>query len=224
MAQNTRLFDNIIVADDHKFFTKGLADTIIESGIAGQVHKASNGFEVLDIISRINCGLILMDCHMPLMDGITCTQKVKEIQPHIKVATISGTCTHEKLTAALNAGSDGFLTKDMDKENLIWAVKEILDNKKPLCDDAKSILANIQLNKNSPKFELSEREMEVGYMLTKGYTLDEIKEVINVSHSTARDYKLRAMEKTNSKNEKCLIVFLVENKVFENYSFPYKLP
>jgi DNA-binding NarL/FixJ family response regulator len=158
------------------------------------------------------------------MDGITCTQKVKEIQPHVKVATISGTCTQEKLTAALNAGSDGFLTKDMDQDNLIWAVKEILDNKKPLCDDAKSILANIQLNKTSPKFELSEREMEVGYLLTKGYTLDKIKEVINVSHSTARDYKLRAMEKTNSKNEKCLIAFLVENRVFENYIFPYKLP
>ena len=80
---------DIIIVDDHDIFRDGLKSLISLKNIATVVGEASNGVEFLEILQNIKPNIVLMDIAMPLMDGITATEKALAIYPDLNILVLS---------------------------------------------------------------------------------------------------------------------------------------
>jgi len=110
----------ILVADDEPYNSKYIG--AILNGIVKRVDHATNGQEAVDMVSKNDYNLILMDLKMPVMDGFEATRKIKEKFPQIPVVAQTAFSLPEEREKALAAGFDDFLTKPIQKEVLIHMV------------------------------------------------------------------------------------------------------
>ena len=106
--------NHILVADDVKDMRDLLVQMIETLGY--QAHQASTGKEVLDIISEedTKIDLILMDIDMPSMNGIVAMQKIRQINPEIKVCFVSGIKDKNIVASAIKAGGNDYIVKPID--------------------------------------------------------------------------------------------------------------
>ena len=110
--------------------------------IAASISMANNGKQAIELWQQEHFDIILMDCHMPIMDGISATLKIRELEKETQRHTIIIAITASELEAdrkkCFDAGMDGFVAKPYDPDSLWQAIHESLncrsggDNKKKI--------------------------------------------------------------------------------------------
>jgi two-component system response regulator DesR len=115
----------VLVADDHTLFAEALMLTLgIDSRIE-VVGSAATGVEAVSLAAALRPDVVLMDVHMPSMDGIEATRRVRSVSPGSRVVIVTGSPLREIATRALAAGAESCLTKDMPATKLIDAILDI---------------------------------------------------------------------------------------------------
>jgi len=89
-----------------------------------EVHTASSGQEALDAIPKVKPHVVLLDIHMPGMDGLTALKHIKEKHPKIKVIIVTALETREKIEEAIRNGADNYITKPLSLEYLEKDVRD----------------------------------------------------------------------------------------------------
>jgi DNA-binding NarL/FixJ family response regulator len=117
----------VLIVDDHPALRAGLKSLL--SPFYDIVGEAADGLEALHSVERSLPDLVLMDLSMPRMDGIAATREIKKEWPRTKILAFTVHDSPEYLAAVLEAGADGYLLKDSSREELIQAIKDILDGK-----------------------------------------------------------------------------------------------
>jgi len=113
----------VVVADDQPMVRAGLR-TILESDAAIEViAEAADGVEALDALSRFRADVVLLDIHMPGMDGLTAAEAVRQRHPDVRVVIVTTFDQDAYVARALDAGVDGFVLKSADPYELISGVK-----------------------------------------------------------------------------------------------------
>lgn len=118
----------IVIADDQYLFAEGL-QSVLESRDPGTVVVgiAANGVEALDMVTRLDPDVVLMDVQMPLMDGVEATRQILEANPDRKILMLTTYDDGEYVNAALGWGARGYLLKDTAVSDLIAALHSTLD-------------------------------------------------------------------------------------------------
>ncbi|MFA6505120.1 MAG: response regulator [Treponemataceae bacterium] len=116
----------LLIVDDQSQNIELLEAHLIPQGY--EIVSATNGIEALDILSKTNIDLILSDVMMPVMDGFEFTRKVRSDGPNPQIPIILVTALREKedRVRGIEAGCDDFITKPVDKHELIARVKSLL--------------------------------------------------------------------------------------------------
>jgi DNA-binding NarL/FixJ family response regulator len=112
----------VLVVDDHALFAEALMLTLAIEDRIEVVGCATNGIEAVTLAAVLQPDVVLMDLHMPRMDGIEATKRVREVAPDAWVVIVTGSKSPEAAAHALAAGSGGYLTKDVSALQLIDAV------------------------------------------------------------------------------------------------------
>jgi len=89
-----------------------------------EVHTASSGSHAIEVLQTLNPQLILLDIHMPGVDGMRVLRHVKENYPQIKVIMVTAIETQEKIEEAIRLGADNYITKPLSLEYLEKDVQE----------------------------------------------------------------------------------------------------
>ncbi len=89
-----------------------------------QVRTATSGQEALDMIPKVKPQVVLLDVHMPGMDGLTALKRIKETYSDIKVIMVTALETREKIEEAIRYGADNYITKPLSLEYLEKDVRE----------------------------------------------------------------------------------------------------
>lgn len=89
-----------------------------------EVYTASSGTNAIEVLQKINPQLILLDIHMPGVDGMRVLRHVKENYPQIKVIMVTAIETQEKIEEAIRLGADNYITKPLSLEYLEKDVQE----------------------------------------------------------------------------------------------------
>ena len=121
----------VLIADDHPLMRKGLADIL--NGVEGieVVGAADDGAAAVALAYAVKPDIVLMDISMPGMDGIEATEKLVEMDSHVRVVMLTSYSEREKITQALAAGAVSYLTKDAPPEAVIRAIRSAAHSTAP---------------------------------------------------------------------------------------------
>jgi DNA-binding NarL/FixJ family response regulator len=165
--------------------------------VAGQ---AGDGDGALKAVRREPPNLVVLDVHLPDMNGIEVARRILAVFPEVKVIMLTSDHTHASVHEALLAGVSGYVLKENATEELVRAIRAIEGGQLYLCPEVSTdIIASYRSgqlpNIEPPGPQLSTREREVLKLLADGMRTKEIAERIGVGVKTVETYRHRLMEK-----------------------------
>ena len=121
-AANDRESVRVLVVDDHALFEEALMLTLGIDDRIQVVGSAASGTEAVSLAQALHPDVILMDVHMPTMDGIEATRHVRRVSPRSRVVVVTAARSPELRAHAMAAGAERLLTKDTPALGLIDAI------------------------------------------------------------------------------------------------------
>jgi len=181
----------IVIADDHSILRAGIKK-VLEKEIDLQViGEAENAHEVLELINKSECDLLILDINMPGSSGLGILRDVRKMKPRIKILVLTIYPEDSFAMSAFKLGASGYLTKESTPELLVKAIQKIRDGGKYLSEELGEKLASridLQNFKNLHE-SLSTRETEVLLFIGEGKTTSEIAKELGISINTVATYK-----------------------------------
>ncbi len=222
---NERSEVRVLVVDDEQLIREGIASLLgIQEGIA-VVGTATNGDEAVAQAEALAPDLILMDVHMPVMDGIEATERVRNSLPDCQVVMLTTFDDDEYIVRSLRAGACGYLLKDIPAADLAQAVRLAHSGVYQLAPEAagKLVGAFEQLSSRTEaaervKNDLTKRELEVLRLLSTGATNLEIAEQLVVSEGTVKNHVSNILGQLGLRDRTQAAIYAIENHLFDSSS------
>jgi len=193
---------NVLICDDQAIIRDGLALLLnLEPDIV-VVGLAHDGAEALELAAQQQPDLILMDLKMPGMNGIEATRQMRARFPMIKVLVLTTYDDDEWVFDAVRAGADGYMLKDMPRDEVIKAVRGTVEGKTFVDPNvAGKLLGQVAGSQHRPASQitaiLTGREVEVLRLLGQGCTNAEIAARLHLSEGTVRNHLSTIFAKLN---------------------------
>ncbi|MBU0486428.1 MAG: response regulator transcription factor [Bacteroidetes bacterium] len=207
---------DIYVVDDHEIFRDGLV--LVLSGIPGfsVIGHCSSGRDFLNVLDGIKPDIVLMDIEMPVMNGIDAVQMAISRYPDLKILALSMFGEEEYLHEMINAGAQGFVLKNISKEDLERAIYAVVEGKNYYSEELLAFFTRKFLKSTQVEdANLTKRELEVLQYIALGFTDNEIADKLFVSQRTVNGHRASLISKTGSKNTVNLLVYAIKNKLVE---------
>jgi len=116
----------VLIVDDHDLVREGLKNVVNKLEIVKEVHDVENGKAALRYLKSNECDLVLMDLHMPEMDGMDCSREVLKRFPDTKILVLSGFSDETIIYHLVELGVHGFLEKNATVQQLDNAVQDVV--------------------------------------------------------------------------------------------------
>ena len=181
----------VLITDDHDIVRKGLSVLLATERDMKVVGEARDGAEAVEKTASLKPDVVLMDLVMPRMDGIEATRRITEAHPTSRVLVLTSFAADDKVFPAVKAGALGYLLKDSSPEELVEAIRRVHQGEPSLQPDiARKVLQEISRPaREKPTTDpLTEREMEVLRLISKGMSNKEIAAAIFVAEWTVRTH------------------------------------
>ncbi len=192
----------VLIVDDHALIRLALRRILEESGEIDVVSEVSSGEEAVEFSRRNPVDLVLMDVDMPGMGGVEATRKLNTISGGPKVIVISVHSQDPYPKRLLEAGASGYLSKSSNSTEVISAVRTVFAGQPYVAPEVAGHLAMASINRTeSPLDSLTQREMQVMLMLTRGQNAQTISRTLNLSPKTVCTYRYRLYEKLDVRND-----------------------
>lgn len=180
---------SIIIFEDNERLRQSLAYLLKTSGefeVAGDYNNCKDAANITRVYKP---DVVLMDIDMPGENGIKGVSLVKETRPQTAVIMYTIFEDDEKLFQCLCAGANGYLLKKTPADKLFEAIREVVDGGAPMSPSiAKKVLNSFQTGKQSNRYDLTQREIDVLQLLTKGYSAKIIAAELNIAFETVRSH------------------------------------
>src|SRR5436305_13621900 len=115
----------VLLVDDHELVRQGVASMLAKADDLTVVGEATTGREAIEAARKELPDVILMDVRMPDMDGLEATRRVKEERPRTAVIMVTMHDNPAYLREAVRAGAAGYLLKDVSKDDLLDAIRQV---------------------------------------------------------------------------------------------------
>ncbi|MDG2385579.1 MAG: response regulator transcription factor [Pirellulaceae bacterium] len=198
----------IMLVDDHPLVRHGLSQLInVESDLV-VCAEAASGEDALSVVGEIRPDLMVIDIGLKGINGVELIKRIRARQPEVKMLVSS--MHDETLYAerALRAGARGYVNKEEAPENVIEAIRQVLDGNVFLSAAMKDRLLNDLIDggdssQQSPVETLSDRELEVFTLIGRGLTTREVANRLHLSVKTIETHRdhIRAKMKISSSAE-----------------------
>ena len=206
----------LLIIDDHPLFRRGVMQLVRMAGQFDVVGEASNGQEGIEMAKRLAPDMVLLDLNMKGMSGIDVLKVLKswDNDPRVVMLTVSDQA--EDLIAALRAGADGYLLKEMDPEELVGKLKEAAAGQVTLTDRLTRLLAHSLREDNRPKDPdqagLTEQEGRILEQIALGKSNKLIARELNIAEGTVKVHVKHLLRKLNLRSRVEAAVWAVEKK------------
>jgi len=125
----------IVIAEDHTIIRQGLKALLASSHDFEVVGEAEDGLEAIRCVERIEPDLLLLDLNMPRMDGISVIKDIKKRYPGVKIVALTMHKNEEYILSSFQSGVDGYCLKTSSHEELMMAIRAVLDGKRYVAPD-----------------------------------------------------------------------------------------
>lgn len=206
---------NILIADDHSIFRRGLKDLLSDGLGAVTIGECSNAFDLLQLLKQKKWDVVILDIGMPGTTGTDALIQVKRHRPSLPVIMLSMHPEDQYAVRMFKAGANAYLTKASAPEELVVAIKKVLDGGNYVSASLGEKLVHLfHRGDEQPAHELlSDREFEVMRLLSSGRTVSQIAETMNLGTTTVSTYRARILDKLHLKNNAELMRYAVQQGI-----------
>ncbi|MBB5075552.1 response regulator [Nonomuraea endophytica] len=206
----------VLLVDDQALVRTGFKLMLNAQPDIEVVAEAADGQEALAWSRELKPDVVLMDLHMPVMDGVTATGLISAELPGTRVLALSTFDLDENVVAALRAGAGGFLPKDISPEELVEGVRVVHRGESAVAPRLLTRLIGTFVRASRPRPapaalpELTDREREVLVLIAKGRSNTEIADRLNVSPSTIKNHVTSLFGKTGVRDRAQAVILAYE--------------
>ena len=185
----------ILLVDDQIILAEGLKSVLQTCNDFEVVGIAIDGVEDIRMARRFKPDVILMDIRMPVMNGVVATKHIKEYDDNIKIIVLTTFDDSDYILSAINNGACGYLLKDISAHVLFAAIKNAYEGDTILpskiarkITNAAMFVSNDKEIKLKKAFNVSDKEVDIIFMIKDGFTNRQIASALKLSDGTARNY------------------------------------
>ncbi len=208
----------VLLADDHSIVRAGLRRIIEESGDMSVVAEAADGKEAIAKTHETSPDIAVIDISMPGLDGLEVIDQLQDYYPKLPILVLTMHEEGQYMVRAVEAGAMGYITKKSAPEQLVKAIRKLMQGQRYLTEEAAEALALrvVRGKKNeTPIDSLSLRELQVLRRLAQGHTNREIADAYGISIKTVDTYRFRILKKLDLRNNAELSRFAIQNHLIE---------
>jgi DNA-binding NarL/FixJ family response regulator len=212
---------SIVLVDDQELLRMGFRMVIEAQADLELAGEAGDGPEALELISRLQPDIVLMDVRMPGMNGVEATRHIVESGGRSRVIILTTFDLDEYAYAALRAGASGFLLKDAPPADLLSAIRAVASGDAVVAPSTtRRLLAELAHRLPDPQRSepaddpqlgaLTPREREVLVAVARGLSNAEIAEELVLSEATVKTHVGRILAKLELRDRVQIVVFAYE--------------
>jgi DNA-binding NarL/FixJ family response regulator len=198
----------VLLVDDQSLFREALATLLGARPEVQVVGEAGDGFEALQRSAALQPDVVLMDLHMPVLDGIAATRRLRVEQPGVRVLALTTFDDDEDVFEALRAGALGYLLKDVASDRLVEALLAAARGESVLQPSvAAKVVARLAQLDAAPRSRpqplvvpLSDRELDVLRLLADGRSNREIAGELFLAEGTVKNHVTNVLAKLGARD------------------------
>lgn len=191
----------ILIVDDHPLFRKGVIQLIQAAPEFRFVGEAANGQDGIRLAHELKPDMILLDLNMKDMNGVEVLKAVKDAGLDSRVIMLTVSDQAEDLVAALQAGADGYLLKDMEPEDLMAHLTEAARGRIAITPRLTQLLAasfrEMGRPKNSAEAGLTDQECRILELIADGKSNKLIAKELSIAEGTVKVHVKHLLKKLN---------------------------
>ncbi len=190
----------IAIVDDHQLFRNGIVSLLGNHNFE-VVISAANGREFMDQLEAgVAVDVVLLDLSMPEMDGFEVLAKLKAKYKEIKTIALSMHEDGNYVVKCIRNGANGYLLKNTDEEELVYAINQVYRGKKHFNQDITEQMIHIMALEGTGGKKLSPKEQEILTLIAQGKTTKQIAHQLFISTRTVETHRVNIMKKLEAKN------------------------
>jgi len=194
---------NILLVDDHELVRTGIRKILDEIKGLKVVAEVSTGEDAVKFCRQNEPDIVLMDMNMPGIGGLEATKRIIRFAPDMKVIVLTVHNEEPFPTKVMQMGASGYLTKGTGPDEMVMAIRMVNSGQRYLPAEIAQKMALNQFKSadNNPFNSLSDRELQIMLMVTRGEKVPAISLQLNLSTKTINSYRYRMFEKLNISND-----------------------
>ena len=187
MKRRTR----VLLADDHPIVVEGLATLL--KGHFELVGTVGNGNELIDAARKLRPDVVVADIAMPVLSGLEALRRLKAAKSDAKIIFLTMHADAQLATEAFRAGASGYVLKQSAGEELIAAIREVLQGRTYLTPLITKDVISTLTESPPPAVKLTPRQREVLRLIAEGRRMKEIAAILELSTRTVETHKYEMM-------------------------------
>jgi DNA-binding NarL/FixJ family response regulator len=213
----------IVIADDQAIVREGLVQLLGGLDQIEVAGAAADGEQALALVAEQHPDAILLDLHMPVLDGIGATRRLVAEHPEVAIVVLTTYVDDESVREALRAGARSYLTKDADRGDIAAALRAAVGGMSVFdprvhatllaAASAPSASASAPPHGADPPDGLTQREVEILALIAGGLNNAEIAERLFLSNHTVKTHINRIFAKTGSRDRVAAIAYAQQHNI-----------
>ena len=210
----------VLLVDDHPVLLRALGEALTRQANLTLAGQAPTGTLAVKLARELTPDLVVMDVHLPDMNGLEATRQMLKALPALKIVIYSSDAARPLVDEALQAGACGYLSKTSDVDELLHAIDLVMEGRLYLSSEVSaSILEdyrNSLLQKQEPsKPVLSEREKHLLRLVAEGRRNKDMAESLAVTLNSVETYRSRLMKKLGCPNTADLVRYAIREGIVQ---------
>lgn len=207
----------VLFVDDHEMVRIGVAAYLSSQSDIEVVGEADNGCKAVELAIELRPDIILMDLVMPEMDGIEATKLIIEKWPEAKIIIVTSFLDDEKVYPALEAGATSYMLKTSKASEIADAVRATYHGQSVLEPEVTGkMMEKLRHSKTQQLHEqLTNREMEVLLLMTKGKSNQEIADDLYIALKTTKVHVSNILSKLEVQDRTQAVIYAFKHSLVE---------
>ena len=209
---------SVMLTDDHVLMREGIRQLLEFDGTIEVIEEAGSGEECLKKLETSRPQVLLLDIHMPKMNGIEVLEEIKHRNIDIKVLILTVHNEVEYLLKAVNIGANGYILKESGSAELKKAINIVIDGESYIQPELMPVLNKRLSIRESDRDKLkllTVREMEVLIQIASGMINKEIADFLNISERTVKNHISNIFKKIDVSDRTQAAVFAIKNDLIK---------
>ncbi len=207
--------NTIVLAEDHNLIIEGYRMLIDDIDDLEIVATAVDGQETIDALERHRPDYLILDLHMPVINGLDVLSHISQYFPKTRVIIISMFGDPAMHKEVMRLGAKGYLLKNSDRDEFLLAIDLVMKGKSyysPAIFEEHTRIKSVPGSAPIiPLVSLTSREEEILTLIARGYTNKEIAQQLIVSHKTVDTHRTNLMKKIDVHNVTGLVKYAIAN-------------